>query len=247
MKLVGPAWEARAVAPELPDGAAHVWRVRADRPGTAAEAWGRLLLPAERERLGRFRLEADAQREAAGRGALRLLLGAYLGLDPLAVRVAPEPGGKPALAGGSPGPRIEFNVAHSGNWALLAFARGRRVGVDVEKWRDVPEAAALRDIFRPEELEAWARCPPAERPAAFFGAWTLKEAYAKGLGAGLALPLRSFRVPVAPGEEPATLGCAEGASSPWDLLRLDVGPGYSAALAAERGIALVYAFALASG
>jgi len=246
MKLVPPLWEPRALPPELPPGVAQVWRVRADVGEDEDARWRALLTAPERERLGRFHFAADARREAVGRGALRLLLGAHLGLPPEGVALAVEAKGKPVLAETPPARRIEFNVSHSGEWALLAFARGRRVGIDLERWREIEAGQILRDFFDPAEAEEWRQWPAAERPAAFFGAWTLKEAYLKALGAGLARPMKSFRVRVGPGTEPALVSCAEDDRAPekWSLARLEVAPGYAAALAAENEISGVATFTL---
>jgi 4'-phosphopantetheinyl transferase len=246
MELVPPPWMPCAVPPALPAGRAHVWRVRADTGAPEDARWRALLAPAERERLDRFRFADDAKREAVSRGALRLLLGAYLGRPPGGVAFAAEAQGKPVLAGAPAGERIEFNVSHSGEWAVLAFARGRRLGIDVERWREIDAEQILRDFFRPEEAEEWRRHPEPERPAAFFGAWTLKEAYLKALGVGLARPMQSFRVRAGPGPA-ALVWCAEDAHAPerWSLARLDLAPGYSAALAAENEISGVASFTLA--
>ena len=231
--------------PALPAGQAHVWRVRADTGAPEDVRWRALLAPAERERLDRFHFADDAKREAVSRGSLRLLLGAYLGRPPAEVAFAAEAQGKPVLAGSPAGGRIEFNVSHSGEWAVLAFARARRVGVDLERWREIETEQILGDFFRPEEAEEWRQQPAAERPAAFFAAWTLKEAYLKAPGVGLARPMQSFRVRAGPGPA-ALLWCAEDARAPerWSLARLDLAPGYSAALAAENEISGVASFTL---
>jgi 4'-phosphopantetheinyl transferase len=246
MELVPPLWEPRDCPPELPSGAAHVWRVRADVPEAEDDRWRRLLAGPERERLARFHFAADARREAVSRGALRILLGAYLGRPPDDVAFATEAKGKPVLAGAAAGARIEFNVSHSGEWVLLAFARGRRVGVDLERWRAIDAEQILRDFFLPEEVAEWLEWPAAARPAAFFRAWTLKEAYLKATGAGLSQPLRSFRVRLAPGAAPA-LAWGEGddgAPERWSLASLEVAAGYSAALAAENRTDGVASFTL---
>jgi 4'-phosphopantetheinyl transferase len=246
MELVPPLWEPRTLPLELPAGMVHVWRVRADIPEVEENRWRMLLAGPEQERLGRFHFAADARREAVSRAALRLLLADYLDLPPGRIAFATEAKGKPYVAGTVTGRRVEFNVSHSGEWVLLAFARDRRVGIDVERWREIEAEQILRDFFLPEEVEEWRQWPEAERPAAFFNAWTLKEAYLKALGAGLAKPLRSFRVGIGPGAKPALVWCADDARAPekWSLARLGVAPGYAAALAAENEIKGVASFTL---
>lgn len=243
MEWVPPNWEPRAPVPDLPRGIVHLWRVRAD---TGDAAWREILDPRENERLSRFGSAEDASREAAGRGALRLLLGAYLGVPPLQVALLAEPSGKTTVAGQSGDHRIEFNLSHSGNWVLFAFARGGRVGIDVEQWKEIEFEEIAREVFTPEEMEEWMLWPVPHRPAAFFGAWTLKESYLKALGTGISKPPRSVRVRIAPATDPALIWCADdpAATERWSLSRLEMEPGYSAALTAERGINRGFSFTL---
>jgi 4'-phosphopantetheinyl transferase len=131
--------------------------------------------------------------------------------------------GKPALAAGG----IDFNVSHSGNMSLLAFARGP-VGVDIEWIRPMTDMDALiRRHFGPEEQRQWARVAAGKRGPAFFSGWTRKEAYLKALGVGLSLPLENFEVTIDADEAPRFLNV-----SGWSLYHLEIA-GYAAALAAS--------------
>ncbi|MGB2890190.1 MAG: 4'-phosphopantetheinyl transferase superfamily protein [Candidatus Acidiferrales bacterium] len=65
---------------------------------------------------------------------------------------------------------------------------------------------------------------------AFFNCWTRKEAYVKARGAGLQIPLGSFDVSLAPGEQAAFLSEEE---SGWSPQALTLDPDYVAAIAVE--------------
>ncbi|MGH7995235.1 MAG: 4'-phosphopantetheinyl transferase family protein [Opitutaceae bacterium] len=202
------------------------------------ERWAPILSAGERERAARLHFEVDARRQAAGRGALRLLLGGYLGLPPEAVRFAAGPNGKPELAspkapGGSAGRPIEFNLSHSGEWALAAFATGTAVGVDLERHRELEMALVAGRVFRGEELEAWLGLPAPERRAAFFELWTLKEAYLKGTGRGLSQDPRTFGLRRDPGGRFRLVRDESDPRAPriWSFLPFPFAPGYSAAVA----------------
>jgi hypothetical protein len=97
--------------------------------------------------------------------------------------------------------------------------------------------AELADYaFSLREQAAFASIPPDRRTVAFFKCWTSKEAYIKGLGCGMVLPLQLFEVCPHP-DMPARLvrpyqGAING--SGWSLHGLDPGPGYAATLAAAR-------------
>lgn len=215
-------------------------------PASGAEPPTRLdvLTEDERARLARKRQAADRQRELTSRAALRLLLGAYLGRPAREIGIATEGEGKPVLADAPAGTRIEFNVSHSGNWVLLAFALGCRVGIDVEAWTELSSDEIVRGFFAPPEQLAWEQLPPAEKQAAFFSAWTRKEAFLKALGVGLARPLDSFAVRFAPRDAPAELlWCADDPLAPqrWTFAACDPHSGYSGAVAVEaRSVEFVY-------
>ena len=55
--------------------------------------------PAEQDRARSFRFSADHDRYIGAHGVLRSLLGAYIGLDPGAIRIRTSRLGKPGLGG----------------------------------------------------------------------------------------------------------------------------------------------------
>ena len=77
--------------------------------------------------------------------------------------------------------------------------------------------------------------PVESRTKAFFDCWTRKEAYVKGRGEGLTLPLEQFSVSIDPTQP---IGLIENRVHPadvslWSLQGIDPGPGYAAAIAVE--------------
>ena len=127
--------------------------------------------------------------------AVRDILGRELGRDPDTLRIARrcricgDPlHGKPYV---EDAPGFSYNVSHSGEIAVVAAAHGGEVGVDVEvlRTRRYLDRLAAR-ILNPRELDAWQAAPEPERLAAFLGHWTAREAYLKGIGIGLRMPMR---------------------------------------------------------
>jgi 4'-phosphopantetheinyl transferase len=150
---------------------------------------------AEQARAARFRLDRDRRRFGAARAAVRVALGARVGVAPADVRFTIGEHGKPAVAEGL----VEFNVSHSADVAVVAVAgAGMPVGVDIEFERDVRFDDLARRFFSPAECAAVAAAgdDAGARRAAFFRCWTRKEAFVKGLGVGLSMPLSSFDVAV---------------------------------------------------
>jgi 4'-phosphopantetheinyl transferase len=213
----------------------HVWRVVLDRPQSAVRRLARFLSPDEQRRAERFRLDLVRTRFVVCRGALRLILGRYTGRAPARLRLTYGKHGKPALDPSDNPPGLCFNVSHSGGLALFAVARGREVGVDVERLRALPRAERIAErFFSAPETTALKAVPAERRIEAFFTCWTRKEAYIKARGDGLAHPLNQFAVTLAPGE-PARLRAAgdgdEREIAQWSLGGLLPAPGYVAALA----------------
>ena len=218
---------------------AHVWRVALDQPPSRVAELRTLLSADERQRAERFAFPHLARRFAVGRGALRTILGRYLGRAPAEIRFRYGPRGKPALVE-TPNAPLRFNLSHSHELAVCVVTRGREVGVDVE-WVERSSVECDRiaaAFFSPAERAALGVLPESARTAAFFDCWTRKEAYLKARGDGLAIPLDAFDVSLAPGA-PAALLAGRGPAADvgrWRLQALDAGPGYRAALAVEGAV-----------
>jgi 4'-phosphopantetheinyl transferase len=129
-------------------------------------------------------------RRAQAHAAERRILAGYLGISGDELSFVKHPAGKPALAGGE----LEFNLTHSGAWAMIAVSLDIPVGIDLER---------PRSFASPERFERVVQriCSPAEQvavaaaadPTAFLlRLWVRKEALVKasgdGVGAGERLP-----------------------------------------------------------
>ena len=195
-----------------------------------------MLSASERKRAARFVFEAHRRRFVAARVSLRRVLGMCLDRDPARLLFDYTDRGRPSLRLASH-PDFDFNLAHSGDLALLALSV-RTVGVDVERLREVPNALAIaRRLFSPQEVSALTRLGPDARNHGFFNAWTRKEALIKAVGAGLAA-LEETEVTLAPEEIPAALRAPGGAEA-WQLFHLEPSPGFVGAVAVHAAPAPV--------
>jgi 4'-phosphopantetheinyl transferase len=185
-----------------------------------------LLSPEERERALRFRFPRHRDHFIAGRGILREILAARLEIAARQVRFIYGPHGKPEV----PASDLRFNLSHSAGHALYAAIRGREVGVDIECMdRRFSQDGIPERFFSPGEVRQLRALPPSQQMGAFFRCWTRKEAYIKARGLGLALPLDSFDVTLAPGEPAAFVRGGEN----WTLKELPAPEGFAAALVVE--------------
>ncbi|MHC4713125.1 MAG: 4'-phosphopantetheinyl transferase family protein [Planctomycetota bacterium] len=196
----------------------EVWRV--SDFGSLNDERLRLLSEDEARQASKFAFEADRDRFAAAHAALRVLASGYLS----------------RILDGTRASRLRFNMSHSGDVILLAFALGREVGVDVERIQeDFPVDEVASRFFSPGELEALGEYEGPEKARAFYRIWSRKEAFVKALGGGLSIPLAGFEVSAATGDKAALKSTAYDLpqAERWKLEDLDVGGEYAAAVAYE--------------
>jgi 4'-phosphopantetheinyl transferase len=145
-----------------------------------------LLAPCEQRRADALP-PAAAMAFVAGRSVLRRLLGRWLDRDPRPIRFHEEPDAKPRLDRDAD---LDFNVAHGGDHVLVALARGRHVGVDVEPISSRRAVTAIAEAaLGPDAVDQLRRLPVDRRAARFTCWWVRIEALCKATGAGLTFPV----------------------------------------------------------
>jgi len=207
---VRTSWEVAHPGADLPLGEVHVWRAHADRWSGSSG----VLSAEEGARASRFRFDLDRRRWVAARVLLRNVLADYLEVDASALELGATEDGRPVVLWPHDAAWLGFSVAHAGEVALVAVARGQRVGVDVEEVRpglDVV-AVAQRALGNGEASELACASEP-RRTQRFFAMWTQEEARGKCRGTGL----------IEPNDERRRGYCA--------VAELAIGGGYAAALA----------------
>lgn len=237
MKTFDHLWIFPSAHPTLNSDEVHVWRVALEMPASRIQEFSAILAADECRRADRFRFPQHRHHFIAARGALRMLLGRYTGRNPEELRFDYNQYGKPALTGEVQKPLLHFNLSHSGELALYAFAYGRELGIDVEYTRrriDQIEQIALR-YFSEAENVVLSSLPEQMHSEAFFNCWTRKEAYIKARGQGLSLPLHQFDVTLSPGQPAQLLATRDDPSQlvRWTMQALHPGPDYVAALVVE--------------
>lgn len=203
--------------------------------GVADVAELRLLLDeTERRRADRFVKEVHQRRYTVAHAALRMALGHATGRSPRSLKFRAGAYGKPAID--DPRVDIRFNLSHAEDRALLAIARGRDVGIDIEQERAVEALDLARVCFSSSERSALQRLSGSERLHAFFRGWTRKESFVKAIGRGLAYPLDTFEVSLDESRENvllAYLPVAMESERRWEVRSLTVEAGFAAAIAVE--------------
>ena len=217
----------------LPLNEVQLWRVDFDALHEQELRWHKILSADELARASRFRFAIDRQRFVVSRGILRTILASYLAIDPKGLSFSYSSREKPSLAPSYFDSGVTFNISHSGGVVLLAFTRGREIGIDVEQVRSGFEVEAIaRRFFSAHEQQQLAELAEEKRFDAFFRCWTRKEAYIKATGDGLSLPLHEFDVAVAEDSGDALTATRPDGDEArkWLLRDVPAGQGYVAAL-----------------
>jgi 4'-phosphopantetheinyl transferase len=156
--------------------------------------WGRLssmLDSVERAQAGRFSFERDRRSYIAAHALKRAMLTAAVSgaVRPEAWQFETGKHGKPRIAGSV---SHHFNLSHCEGAVVCAVSKCAEIGVDVERV-DRPAPLELAETHFAASERAWLRQQPVDRRhIAFFKLWTLKEAYIKATGCGLAQRLDAF-------------------------------------------------------
>lgn len=223
-----------------PTSTVHVVLVRQDasRLRDVLPRWRDLLNEDERAREARFHFDADKERFAIGRALTRLQLSRFLGGNPRDWRFRPNAHGRPELDL-APGevPPLGFNVSHTPGLVACAITATPDIGVDVEAvTRHLSHDIAER-FFAPREVTDLRTLSPDDQRRVFFDYWTLKEAYIKARGMGLALPLAHFAFSLRPPALPTISFDPEIPDEPgsWQFAQAWPSPDHRLGLAVRRG------------
>lgn len=181
----------------------------------------------ERKRAWQFKDAASQAQFVTARCALRELLSKQLRVQPSALAIRARPGCAPEL----PHSRWRFSLSHSGCLCMIGLSRTKRIGVDLEAVREVPDVQALaRRCLHPAE-QAWLSSRAASRRSLeFLRIWVRKEAVTKAAGSGLAMRLDDWHA-LPPQGDPARFIVVDGLGRRWQVQDLQFGNAFVAAAA----------------
>lgn len=140
-------------------------------------------------RYQRFHFAGDRHSYLVSHAMLRKALSKYVRLPASQWRFANGEHGKPVLDS-PPVPGLCFNLTHADGLSACVITSNRRCGIDVENiQRKNRLEAVARRMFADEEL---AQLDEKNIGRQFYYFWTLREAYLKALGTGLAGSSKDF-------------------------------------------------------
>ncbi len=180
---------------ELSRGIAHLWYVFPDmvRDPALLGAYEQLMSPEERVQQQRFYFAEGRHEYLVTRALVRTVLSRYVAVDPSIWRFERNEYGKPAIASPRDIPPLTFNLSHTAGLIVCLVALGHDIGVAVEDMTRAGKTVEIAEqFFSPTEVAALHALPSSKQRSRFFEYWTLKEAYIKARGMGVALPLEQF-------------------------------------------------------
>ena len=189
----------------------------------------------EKARWSRFAVKDAQHQYALCRAALRVNLCERLGCSNQELSFGYLEHGKPYAKVNGTRSSASFNVSHSGEHGLIAFANRNGLGVDLEvrtPGRDFDGIGSC--VYGPQERRALSATSGREKVDLFYRLWSLKEALIKALGTGFSLSPSRFEVPQAmfEGERSAQFRFPHRPSDPFWLE--DLGEPRFAAARASR-------------
>lgn len=144
-------------------------------------------------RANRFYFSQHKRRFSTARATTRIILSRYLNIPPERLEFTYQSHGKPEVINNQ---KLQFNLSHSGDLALLAVGKRFPMGVDIEFYSSRPYEGIAKNLFSEQELTEYSKVPDALKPATFFHIWAQKEAFIKACGLGLSYPTKEFHVPI---------------------------------------------------
>jgi 4'-phosphopantetheinyl transferase len=206
------------------------------RDGALLAAYDALLLPDERARRDRYLQPASKTEYLFTRALVKTVLSRYAPVDPGAWRFVANSFGCPEVA--LPDWRfLRFNLSNTRDLIACAVACDRDVGIDVENRVRGGQTVEIADrFFSPLEAAALRRLPNDQKRERFFAYWTLKEAYIKARGMGLAIPLDQFSFLLDEGPAIRVVFAPElgDDAGEWQFARLSLSPDHDTAIAVRR-------------
>ncbi len=141
-----------------------------------------LLDAAEQKRANSYHQLKDSQRFIIARSILKILVSQYLNCQPKDVCIKVGANKKPYLFTNST-VLLEYNISHSGNWIVVAFANDA-IGVDVEQIQASFNFESLLTACFSNEEQHYIQNNANSREL-FYRLWTRKESFVKATSKGL--------------------------------------------------------------
>lgn len=154
-----------------------------------------ILSQRERYSIESTKKEKDKIEKTMGWVMCRMEAAQRYGINPEDVKIDIHEKGKPFFPDHA---GFGFNISHGGSLIVVACSGREEIGVDVESLDRNANTEIASRHFTEHEATFLQSIPEEERTQMFLRFWTIKEAYLKMTGTGLARPLSEFEVRYTP-------------------------------------------------
>lgn len=152
-----------------------------------------LLSDVERQRHRRYIRAADRDVFLTAHALVRRTLSRYFAIAPADWTFATNPYGRPEITNPEAPRGLRFNLSHTRGMVAVLVHDEVDAGVDVEHIVTIDNLHTMANtVFADNERTELLALPAHAQLALFYRLWTLKEAFIKAKGMGLALPLKGF-------------------------------------------------------
>ena len=183
-------WQKPTLPVSLDPRQLHLWRFRLDLPLNEIVTLKSVLSRDEVVRADKLLIEEKRQQFIIARGMLRSILARYANENRSELVFGYGTQGKPKLLN-SPDP-LYFNLAHSGDWAVLALSRDGDVGMDIEQVAPSLDFMSIaKKYFSLSEYKNLKDATGVRQKRCFYRLWTAKESRLKQQGSGFSTPENS--------------------------------------------------------
>lgn len=153
-----------------------------------------LLAPEERKRRQVFRRPTNADQYLVSRALLRAALSSHADVEPPDWRFTADKHGRPHIIAPPGHAELQFTMAHVDGLVGVAIFRHFRAGLDIEHVdRNIGWPLPIRQVCCASEAAELQAMPLEQQRRRFLDLWTLKEAYSKAIGLGLAANFPSIQ------------------------------------------------------
>jgi 4'-phosphopantetheinyl transferase len=188
--MVIPAFTTAAATAGQLESEVHVWLARPDDAADLPRLAERIAILSadECERYHRLRFSRDRHLFLVAHALVRRVLSRYVPVEPSAWQFTRNEYGRPEITGSALPVKLRFNLSHTDGLAACVVTLENDCGIDVETRaaRRRMQGIAEKVLAEPEQRDLREREGTAGYPERFLGYWTLREAWCKALGTGLA-------------------------------------------------------------
>jgi len=239
-------WYNQDTYSELVDNEVHIWLNYLNVHEARIKHLYPLLSDEEKERSERFKFYKHRKAFIASHGFLHSVLSYYINTPANEIKFSHGEQGKPSVLEELNPEKIQFNLSHSNNMAILAVCKKHSLGIDIEyAQRKTDWSGISKRFFTQKEQQQFFTLNEATQKDAFFQIWTRKEAHMKVTGMGLSLSPSQFEISVPPAAA-AFLGNLENPDEHFykmkDILLPDMFKDYFACLSADFDFDVVKQF-----